>query len=106
MSGVFADLKLLFERAAAFPGTQVVVHVEPDLWCFMEQRSTNDDATTVPAAVASTGMPELAGMPNTVAGAAQAVVKLRNTYAPNVILGYHLSIWGTGNDILYTKPDN
>jgi hypothetical protein len=106
MSGVFADLKLLFERAAGFPGTQVVVHVEPDLWGFMEQRSTNDDATTVPAAVASTGMPELAGMPNTVAGAAQAVVKLRNTYAPNVVLGYHLSIWGTGNDILYTKPDN
>jgi hypothetical protein len=51
-------------------------------------------------------MPELTGLPNTVAGFAQAVVKLRNTYAPNVLVGYHVSTWGTGTDILVAKPAN
>ncbi len=106
MSKYFADLKLFFQRASDTPSTKIVLHVEPDLWGFLEQRSTNDNAATVPAQVASTGMPELAGLPNNAAGLAQAVVRLRDAYGRNVFLAYHLSVWGTGNDILYSKPDN
>src|SRR5581483_9879859 len=106
MTAYFNDLKLLFQRAGAFPSTPVVIDVEPDFWGFMQQRATRDDASTVSAQVASTGLPELAGLPNNVAGFAQAVVRLRDTYAPNVLLAYDLSIWGTGNDIVYTNPDN
>jgi hypothetical protein len=106
MAAYYADLKVFFQRAAAFPSTKVVLHVEPDLWGFLEQRATSDDATTIPAQVASSGTPELAGLPNTVSGFARAITRLRDQYAPNVILGYHLSVWGTGNDILYSKPDN
>src|SRR4051794_5500507 len=40
MSAYYADLKLLFQRAGAFPNTLVVVHVEPDLWGFLEQRAS------------------------------------------------------------------
>jgi hypothetical protein len=32
------------------------------------------------------------------------LVKLRDTYAPNVFLGYHISVWGTGNDIVLSNP--
>ena len=39
------------------------------------------------------------GLPSNVGGFARAIVKLRDTYAPNVRLGYHLSVWGTGVDI-------
>src|SRR5204863_8588502 len=39
-----------------------------------------------------------------VAGVAQAFVKLRDTYAPNVTLGYHISVWGTGVDIALSNP--
>jgi hypothetical protein len=106
MTKYFNDLKLFFQRAQDTPSTRIVLHVEPDLWGFMEQRSTNDNAATVFAQVGSTGLPELSGLPNTVAGLAQAVVRLRDTYARNVFLAYHLSVWGTGNDILYSKPDN
>jgi hypothetical protein len=106
MANYYADLKLLFQRAGAFPNTLVVVQVEPDLWGFLEQRSSGDNAASVPAQVASSGMPELAGLPNNVAGFARAVIRLRDQNAPNVVLGYHLSVWGTGNDILYSKPDN
>ncbi len=51
----------------------MILHVEPDFWAYMEQRSTNDDATTVPAKVAATGLTDLAGLPDTVSGFAKAV---------------------------------
>src|SRR5205823_5517528 len=61
---------------------------------------------TVTAKVAATGLPELADLPDNAAGLARAVVRLRDLYAPNVILGYSLSIWGTGVDILDSDPSN
>jgi len=104
MSAYFNDVKLLMQRSGAFPNNRVVVHVEPDLWGFLQQRSTGDNASSVAVQVGATGMPELAALPNNAAGFAQAFVKLRDQYAPNVILGYHMSIWGTGNDIVYSNP--
>src|SRR5206468_11240770 len=75
-----------------------------DFWGFMEKRSAGDDAKTVSAKVAETGLPELAGLPSNVSGFARAIVKLRDTYAPNVILGYHISVWGTNIDIALSDP--
>jgi hypothetical protein len=105
MTAYFNDMKLFFQKAGAFT-SPVVFHVEPDMWGYGQRRATNDNAATVPVQVSATGLPELAGLPNTMAGLAQAVVKLRNQYATNVKLGYHLSYWGTGNDPIYTKPDD
>jgi len=58
----------------------------------------------VAASVASSGIPDLKGMPNTAAGFAHAVLVLRNHYAPRVIVGYDRSIWGTGKDIHDSHP--
>jgi hypothetical protein len=104
MKAYFNDLKLFFQKAAG--SNLVVLHVEPDMWGNVQQHASNDNAATVPAQVSSTGLPELAGLPNNMAGFAQAIVKLRDTYAPNVDLGYHLSYWGTGTDPLYSKPSD
>ena len=88
MRAYWQDVRLLFRRVR---GTQpVVVHVEPDLWGYLEQASHGDDASTVPGAVAY----------------AQEWVRLRNALAPNVILAYHMSGWGTRHDILYEKPSD
>jgi hypothetical protein len=106
MRAYYADLKLFFQRARQATTKPVVLHVEPDFWGYAQQASQGDDASTVPAAVASTGLPELADLPDTVAGFAQAVVALRDQLAPNVILAYHMSIWGTLHDIVYEKPSN
>jgi len=106
MTALYNDLKLFFQKAGAFPGTPVVLHVEPDFWGYMEQRSTGDNATTVSAKVSETGILQLAGLPSNVAGFARAVVKLRDTYAPNVILGYHVSVWGTNFDIALSNPSD
>jgi hypothetical protein len=104
MTAYYNDLALFFQKAGAFGGQKVVLHVEPDLWGYMQQRSTNDDAKTVPAKVSETGIPLLAGLPSNVSGYARAIVKLRDTYAPNVILGYHISVWGTSIDIALSNP--
>lgn len=106
MRSFFEDLKLFFQRAGAFPSNRVVLHLEPDLWGFGHLRSTGDSASSVGAKVGSTGMSELAGLPDNLAGIAQAALRLRAQYAPNVTVAYHLSVWGTGNDILYSDPSN
>jgi hypothetical protein len=104
MTAYYNDLTLFFQKAGAFPTQRVVLHVEPDFWGFMQQRSAGDAATSVPAKVSETGIPALQGLPSNVAGFAQAIVKLRDTYARNVTLAYHLSVWGTNVDIAISNP--
>jgi hypothetical protein len=106
MTSYYNDVKLFFQKAGAFPSQKVVLHVEPDFWGYMEQRSSSDDAKSVPAKVSETGLPELAGLPSNVSGFARAIVKLRDTYAPNVLLGYHISVWGTNIDIALSNPSD
>jgi len=96
MQAYWADFTVLMQRVGAYGGP-VVVHVEPDFWGFMEHQSP--DPTTLAAVVASSGNPDLAGLPNTVAGMGLAFLKLRDKYATNAILGIHASSWGSGVDI-------
>jgi hypothetical protein len=104
MREYFSNLKLFFQRAGAFPTTMIVLHVEPDMWGYLQQRSSGDNAATVSVKVAASGLPELAGLPDNLVGFARALDVLRDAHAPNVKLGYHVSSWGTGNDIVYSDP--
>ena len=104
MAAWFSDLRTFFERAAGTGVDPIVLHVEPDAWGYAQRSARDDDARTVPAQVAATGLPELAGLPNDVSGVARAIVRLRDRYAPNVELAYHVSIWGTGEDISFSDP--
>jgi hypothetical protein len=80
MQAYWADVRLLLTRVR---GTKpVVVHVEPDLWGYIEQAN----AVALGAAFA------------------QRWVSLRNTVAPNAVLAYHMSGWGTRHDIVYEDP--
>ncbi len=97
MRAYYDDLETFFRRAAESSGSTVILHVEPDAWGYM-QAAGGTASGSVPAAVASTGRPDLAGLPENATGFAQAIVRLRNAYAPKVLLGYHLSPWGSGID--------
>lgn len=80
MQQYWQQVTLLFQRVR---GTKpVVVHVEPDLWGYLEQ----------------------AGDAQLAASFAQKWIALRDEYAPNVLLAYHMSGWGTKHDIVYEKP--
>ena len=104
MASYYADLKLVFQRAGA-ENVTVIVHVEPDLWGYMQSRH-GDDASAVPVMVDGSGVADLAGLPDNASGFARAIVRLRDTYAPNVLLAYSLSYWGTRIDPLYSKPSD
>ncbi|HEY7198871.1 MAG TPA: hypothetical protein VIC57_01610 [Candidatus Dormibacteraeota bacterium] len=95
MNAYFSTFKVLMQRAHAY-GKPVVVLNEPDFWGFMQQRGA---ASGTPAAVASSGFADVAGLPNTVAGFAAALLHLRDVYAPNVIMAVHASLWSSGTDI-------
>ncbi len=105
MSAYYNDLKLFFQSADTAGGT-TVLHVEPDLWAYLQQHASDDDGSTVPVQVGSSGQADVAGLADNAAGFAQAIVQLRDRYAPNVVLGYHFSTWGTGADILYSDPSD
>ena len=80
METYWQDVTLLFQRVTG--KKTVVVHVEPDLWGYLEQ--ANDTALA--------------------SAFAQKWIALRDQYAPNVLLAYHMSGWGTKHDIVYEDP--
>ena len=102
MRRYFRDFRVLLRKARR--RDRVVVHVEPDLWGYVEQNARRGRASSVRAAVASSGDRALRGLPNTASGFARAFVRLRDRIAPRVALAYHLSTWGTGEDPTYSKP--
>ena len=106
MRTLYRDLRLFFRRASAFPKQMVTVNVEPDLWGYVQQAADGNDAKSIPAKVAATGIDALEGLPNNVSGFARAIIRLRNRHAPNVVLGYHLSVWGTDIDISISDPND
>src|SRR6266550_1772278 len=98
MAAYYANFKLLMQKAGAF-NNAAVVQVEPDLWGYLEQRAAGGMASTVSASVASSGLAEAAGLPNTVQGFAFELLKLRDSYGPKAVLAIHASAWGSGVDI-------
>jgi hypothetical protein len=83
MAAYWHDYELLLKRVNSAAGRHlVVIHVEPDLWGYLEQ----------------------AGATRLARGFAQRLIKLRNATAPHVALAWHLSVWGTKEDPTYSKP--
>ncbi|HKO52509.1 MAG TPA: PA14 domain-containing protein [Polyangiaceae bacterium] len=97
MLSYFGDFKILMQRVKDF-GKPALVLLEADALGFLEQQS--GDNPNAYAAIAASGMPELAGLPNTVAGFGLAYLKLKQSVgASNAVLGLHISAWASGKDI-------
>lgn len=101
MRSYFSDVKVLMAVARDF-GKPVILHIEPDGFALLQQQTlANPNA---PAAIAATGLPELRGLPDTVAGFGLAFLQLRKAVgAQNVILGMHVSAWSSGKDIAHSS---
>jgi hypothetical protein len=105
MTAYYQDLRAFFEQAAT-SSASVILHVEPDLWAHMQRDASNGPADKVSVRVGSTGVRELANLPDNASGFAQAIIRLRDTLAPNVLLAFHASSWATGDDIHYARASN
>ena len=105
MSSYYASFKVLMQKAAQYGG-QVVVHVEPDFWGYMEQKAAESSATTVSAMVKSSGFAEAASFPDNVAGFASELKYLRDAYAPNALLAMHASMWSSSIDVAGSTDPN
>jgi hypothetical protein len=105
MRSYFSDFKVLMQRAREF-GKPVLVLVEADGFGLLQKQAQDNPAAH--AAVASTGLPELKGLPDTVAGWGLAFLQLRKAVgASNVILGIHISAWAGDGDLAHfsvTQP--
>lgn len=98
MRSYFTAFRTLMQVAKAY-GKPVLVHLEPDAYAYFQQGSGGNAQAA--AAVASTGLPELAGLPNTLAGWGTAFGRLRAAVgASNVVMGPHFSTWATGTDLM------
>jgi hypothetical protein len=106
MRALFEDLELFFRRAAESGAPLVVLHFEPDIWGFLNQRAKDDDASTVEVAVGSSGHPTLTDLPDSATGLAAAVIRLRDTLGANTLVAYHMSSWGGGSDLIYSDPSD
>ena len=100
-------------------GRTAIVHVEPDLsgyaqqavlrpsLCYGHCTGKGNDPALLRASVTSTGLKAVAGFNNTYRGFNLALLHLRDRYAPNVLLAFHVSNWTTGYDIgAQTNPAN
>jgi hypothetical protein len=102
MKAYFENWIFLLRRIAAF-GEPVIVHLEPDLFGYMQWN--DPDPAKTPVAVASSGLPEAVGYEDNARGYAKLMVALRDQYAPNVILGWHVSNWATRTDLILNQGD-
>ncbi len=99
MNAYYANFALLMQKAQAY-GRQVIVHVEPDLWGYLEQRAgPGGSPASLAAQVGSSGYADVAGIPDTAQGFAWALLRLRDKYAPGVALAIHASLWASGPDL-------
>jgi hypothetical protein len=83
MRAYWTDWGLLLRRVTAASRRHlVVIHVEPDLWGYLEQARATGLARSF----------------------AHHLIAVRDRLAPHVLLAWHLSVWGTGEDPGYSKP--
>ncbi|GAC1544370.1 MAG: hypothetical protein NVS3B12_33080 [Acidimicrobiales bacterium] len=119
MAAFFSDFAKLMQRlgSGTFDGITgyggpTIVHVEPDLsgyaeqavldpanHCFGHCAGANNDPANLHVAVATTGVADAAGFANTYQGFNAALLHLRDRYAPNVALAFHVSDWATLQDV-------
>jgi hypothetical protein len=102
MNKYFNDWKLLLQICKEY-GKTVVIHYEPDMFGYFELYK--NDASKQTVKVAASNQADVQGFSNNAQGLAQAIVNMRNKYAPNVLLAWHASQWASGMGLITNYPD-
>jgi hypothetical protein len=87
MTKYWRGVRTMFQRLGTF-AAPAIVHIEPDLWGYTQQRS--DDPAAVPMKVGAL-VPECNDLPANVAGFGKCVVRLARKLSPKVVIGLSAS---------------
>ncbi len=85
-------------------GNKVVFVIEPDTWGYLIKKCFGNGPTSAGGNAAirpnlvfcnvnNLGYAPLAGLPNTMAGMAQGIIRMIRTYAPDAYIGFHTNHW-------------
>jgi hypothetical protein len=100
----FTEFKVMMQKIKSF-GKPVIVVLEGDSFGMVELLTKNTSTTM--AAVASSGLPELAGLPDTVAGFGLAFLAIRKSVGvPNVAMGPDTPYYAANGDIMNFPPSD
>ena len=92
----FNDFRFMCQIIGENKNRKVILHIEPDLLGYGRQLykcSPNNIAMQVKAANPIDG----AGFDNTFAGFGKCLISMARKYAPNALVGFHASAWGTAS---------
>jgi hypothetical protein len=104
MKSYFAEFKVMMEKAKAF-GKPVIIVLEGDSFGMLSLLTNNQPNTM--AAVASTGMAELQGLPNTIAGVGLGYLAIKKSVgATNVYMGPDTPYYAANGDIMNYPPSD
>jgi hypothetical protein len=104
MTSYFAEFKVFMQKAKSF-GKPVIVVIEGDSFGMLSLLTNNNPNTM--AAVASTGMAELQGLPNTIAGVGLGYLAIKKSVgANNVYMGLDTPYYAAQGDIMNFPPSD
>jgi chitinase/chitodextrinase len=103
MRKYFSSIRTVAEKSN---GYKAIFVIEPDTWGYFLQNAleqgTTSDPRQVPATVSNlgAGYEHLAGLPNTLSGVAQGIIRTLRRYAPDSYNGLLMSFWSVnGNGV-------
>ena len=112
MRDYYDNVTWIMQSSGAF-GKPVIFQTEPDSTTWLRQFHTGEtnDATQGYVSVAASGHPDLSDLPDTIAGYAQALIRLRDLYAPaNVYMGLcefdNANGWNPDDSVQYIQSMN
>ncbi len=95
-----ADWRFLLQQVGSAPA---LLHIEPDLWGYLQFFPSNQDPRAVPAQVTGANPTDCAAMENNASGLARCMVAMARKYAPKAKVGLHASSWSTRTDVYLNK---
>jgi hypothetical protein len=90
MTKYWRGVRTMFQHLAGV-NVPAIVHIEPDLWGYTQQRG--DDPAAVPMRVGA-HVPECTDLPNNAAGFGKCIVRLSRRISPKVVIGLSASTFG------------
>ncbi|MEO7109815.1 MAG: hypothetical protein ABI183_05215 [Polyangiaceae bacterium] len=81
-------------------GKPTLVHMEPDYWGYLEQKSlAGGGAASISAQVAVGKNAECTSEPDNIIGFTHCILAMARARAPEAIMGLHVSSWGSNMDV-------